>query len=211
MLWNFFFASTLLSQDGLFSLRWFMTDIGRSSWQKLSELDYRKYFAASRMWAGNAALLKNMTMICGTTGSQRTIDVASFQCLDSDAFMDFEPEDFLQVCIAFTYHLSSKIFSHSNMQVVKRYEDLKVVKPYHPRLPSALASIPHAFSRRKPSGKSSGLYKLGHGEKSVIWFWEFDTDAQYFHQFRTVNLHEAMKIYEKSKFEMWDESWEPPS
>jgi hypothetical protein len=97
------------------------------------------------------------------------------------------------------------------MQLVERYEIIDVARPYHPKLPSPLASTPHAFSRREPSGKSSGLYELGHGEKSMIWFWEFDTDIGYFHEFRTVDFEEAMKIYEKSKFDMWDKSWEPPS
>jgi hypothetical protein len=95
--------------------------------------------------------------------------------------------------------------------MVKKLEGLNVIKPHHPQLPSALASIPRAFSRRKPYGKSSGLYKMGHGEKSVVWYWEFDTEKRYFHQFQTVKFTEAMEIYDKSKFDMWDESWEAPS
>jgi hypothetical protein len=41
----------------------------------------------------------------------------------------------------------------------------------------------------------------------VIWYWEFDTEKRYFHEFRTVDYTKAMRIYEKSKFEMWDEPW----
>jgi hypothetical protein len=95
--------------------------------------------------------------------------------------------------------------------MVKKLEDLNVTKPHCPQLPSALASTPHAYSRRKPHGKSSGLYDLGHGEKSVVWYWEFDTEKRYFHECQTVNFTEAMKIYEKSKFDMWNKSWRPPS
>lgn len=93
--------------------------------------------------------------------------------------------------------------------MVKKFEDLNIIKPHHPRLPSPLASIPNVFSRRKSYGKRSGLYKLGHGEKSVIWYWEFDTKKRYFHEFQALNFTEAMEIYEKHKFEMWEESWVP--
>jgi hypothetical protein len=44
----------------------------------------------------------------------------------------------------------------------------------------------------------------------VVWYWEFDMEKKYFHEFQTLNFPEAMKIYEKSKFEMWDDSWQPP-
>jgi hypothetical protein len=94
---------------------------------------------------------------------------------------------------------------------VKKLEDIKVVKFYHTQLPSAPASPPHTFPGRKPYGKTSGLYELGHGDRSVMWYWEFDTANRYFHEFRTVNFPEVMKIYEKSRFEMWDKSWIPPS
>jgi hypothetical protein len=95
--------------------------------------------------------------------------------------------------------------------MVKTLEALKIIKPHHPKIPSALASILYTFSRRKPYGKNSGLYKLGHGEKSVVWYWEFDTWNRYFHEFQTVDFTEAMKIYEKSKFDMWYRSWRPPT
>ena len=36
--------------------------------------------------------------------------------------------------------------------------------------------------------RNSGLYKLGHGEKSVIWYWEFDVKERYFHQFNTIDF-----------------------
>jgi hypothetical protein len=95
--------------------------------------------------------------------------------------------------------------------VVKRLEDLNVIKPYQPQPPSARVSISLAHSRRKPYGKNLGLYKLGRGQKSVTWSWEFDTDKRYFHEFRTVSFTEAMRMYQKSKFEMWKMGWEQPS
>jgi hypothetical protein len=95
--------------------------------------------------------------------------------------------------------------------MVKKLEDLQVIKCYHLQLPSAFASIPHTTSQRKLYGTSSGLYTLGYGKKSVVWYWEFDTKKRYFHEFQTVNFTEAAKIYERWKFDMWNESWRPPS
>ena len=51
--------------------------------------------------------------------------------------------------------------------------------------------------------RNSGLYKLGHGEKSVIWYWEFDVNEQYFHQFKTIDCAAAVEFYEANKFTMW--------
>jgi hypothetical protein len=90
--------------------------------------------------------------------------------------------------------------------MVKKLEDLQVIKRHHLQLPSALASTSHTFQVQKPT---SGLYELGHGVKSVVWYWEFDTEKRYFHQFRTVDFTDftkTMKIYE-SKFRMWEMGW----
>jgi len=53
--------------------------------------------------------------------------------------------------------------------------------------------------------RNSGLYKLGHGEKSVIWYWKFDVKKRYFHQFKTIDYAAAFKFYEANKFTMWEE------
>jgi len=52
--------------------------------------------------------------------------------------------------------------------------------------------------------RNSGLYKFGHGEKSVIWYWEFDVDKRYFHQFKTIYYAAAVDFYKANKFTMWD-------
>ncbi|KAF5357242.1 hypothetical protein D9756_006415 [Leucocoprinus leucothites] len=93
---------------------------------------------------------------------------------------------------------------------VKGAEKAGVIKAFHPRTPSALASISNLYSQHKP-GNRHGLYKIGRGEKSVIWYWEYDTKRRYFHQFTTVDYEKAMRIYEAEKFKMWDESWVSPS
>jgi hypothetical protein len=96
--------------------------------------------------------------------------------------------------------------------MVKKLENLKIIKPYHPQLASTLASAHHfVFSRQASRRKSYGQYKLGHGDRSVVWYWEFSVAEKYFHEFRTVKFTEAMKIYEADKQRIWVESWVLPS
>jgi len=56
--------------------------------------------------------------------------------------------------------------------------------------------------------RNSGLYKLGHGEKSVIWYWGFDVQRQYFHQFKTIDYAAAVEFYAVNKFTLWEEKKE---
>ena len=60
------------------------------------------------------------------------------------------------------------------------------------------------FSRKNSVRRNSGLYKLGHGKKSVIWYWEFDMQRQYFHQFKTIDYAAAVEFYVANKFTMWE-------
>ncbi|KAF5356740.1 hypothetical protein D9756_006400 [Leucocoprinus leucothites] len=88
---------------------------------------------------------------------------------------------------------------------LKKNEEAGVIKAFHPRAPSIFASLNNLYSRHK-LGKNHGLYQAGHGEKSVIWYWEYDTKKRYFHEFQTVDYERAMRVYEAGKFKMWDES-----
>ena len=77
----------------------------------------------------------------------------------------------------------------THCQVVSKLEKAKVIRPYVPLFGSSRASaLLHTLSRKKSVKRNSGLYKLGHGEKSVIWYWEFDVKERYFHQFNTIDF-----------------------
>ena len=52
--------------------------------------------------------------------------------------------------------------------------------------------------------RNSGLYQFGHGEKSLIWYWEFDAKKQYYHQFRTIDYAAAVRFYKVNRFTMWE-------
>jgi len=90
--------------------------------------------------------------------------------------------------------------------MLNKLEEEKVIRPYVPLFGSSLAStLLRVLSRRNSIKRNSGLYKVGHGEKSVIWYWEFDREKQYFHKFRTIDYVAALESYTANKFSMWDE------
>jgi len=63
----------------------------------------------------------------------------------------------------------------THYQAVNKLEKAKVIQPYAPLFGSSRASaLLHTFSHKHSVRRNSGLYKLGHGEKLVIWYWEFD-------------------------------------
>ncbi|KXN92929.1 hypothetical protein AN958_08370 [Leucoagaricus sp. SymC.cos] len=97
---------------------------------------------------------------------------------------------------------------------LQRFEKLKklnVIKPYHPNFLSTVTSIPRVFSQWRELKKTSRRYKMGHGDKAIYWYWEFDMEQKCYHEFLALNFEEAMKIYETEKFKMWEEDWVPPS
>ncbi|KAF5357186.1 hypothetical protein D9756_006380 [Leucocoprinus leucothites] len=93
---------------------------------------------------------------------------------------------------------------------LKKAEKAGLIKAFHLRFPSVLASMINLYSRHKP-GTSHALYKVGRGEKSVILYWKLNAKKRYLHQFRTVDYERAIQIYEAEIFRIWDESWVPPS
>ena len=97
-------------------------------------------------------------------------------------------------------------FIHTHCQVVNKLEKAKVIRPYAPLFGSSRASaLLHTLSRKKSVRRNSGLYKLGHGAKSVIWYWEFDVEKRYFHQFKSIDYAAAAEFYEANKLMTW---WE---
>ncbi|KXN85500.1 hypothetical protein AN958_11238 [Leucoagaricus sp. SymC.cos] len=110
----------------------------------------------------------------------------------------------------FSYIYPDEFESFDSRAFLAKFEKLGVIKPYHPHLPSTLASVPQMFSRLKHA-QCSGRYKLGRGDKAVYWYWEFDMEEGYFLEFRALDFAKAMRIYEKERFAMWDEDWVAPS
>ena len=90
--------------------------------------------------------------------------------------------------------------------MLNKLEEEKVIRPYVPLFGSSRAStLLRVLSRRNSIKRNSGLDKAGHKEKSVIWYWEFDREKQYFHKFRTIDYAAAVDFYTANKFSMWEE------
>ncbi|KXN81187.1 hypothetical protein AN958_05876 [Leucoagaricus sp. SymC.cos] len=175
-----------LTHDGRL-LATFLDRIPSHCLQKLVALDYRKDLIAGII-SHPTGLIWDDSSVIGQRASTKTLPGMMFDCIESHEFGSFGSETFLAT--------------------VQQLEKLGVVKPYHPRLSSIFPSISRPFSKNKHV-KRSGCYKLGHGDKAVYWYWEFDIEQKYFHQFRALDFTEAMKVYKKGKFTMWRE--EPDS
>ncbi|KAJ3554708.1 hypothetical protein NP233_g12363 [Leucocoprinus birnbaumii] len=158
--------------------------------RKLEHLDFRRNLIADiDYWNITASKYAD---VVGHTGTARVFQHTAYECLRESRFAPFEPKEFLAM--------------------VDKLEKAGVIRPFHPDLGSSrAASILHTLSRQKSLQKSSGQYKLGHGERSVVWYWEFDVHARYFHEFRTIDYAEAIKIYKAEKFSMWEEPGVPPT
>jgi len=91
-------------------------------------------------------------------------------------------------------------------QIVNKLEKAKIIRPYAyaPLFGSSrVSALLRTFSCKKSVRKNSGLYKIGYGEKSVIWYWEFDVEKRYFHQFKTIDYAAAVEFYKANKLTMW--------
>jgi len=90
--------------------------------------------------------------------------------------------------------------------MVNKLEKAGVIRRYYPLFGSSrVTTLLHTLSRKNSVRKDSGLYKCGHGEKSVIWYWEFDIEKRYFHQFTTINYAAAVEFCNTNKFTLWKE------
>ena len=90
--------------------------------------------------------------------------------------------------------------------MVDKLEKAKVIRPYNLYFGSGYtAALIRNFSRRNSARKNSGVFKLGHRGKSIIWHWKFDVDRRYFHEFRTFDYEAAIEFYEAKRFSMWKE------
>ena len=90
--------------------------------------------------------------------------------------------------------------------MVNKLEKAGVIRRYYPLFGSSrVTTLLHTLSRKNSVRKDSGLYKLGHGEKSIIWYWEFDIEKRYYHQFTTIDYRAAVEFYKANKFMLWQE------
>ncbi|KAJ3569975.1 hypothetical protein NP233_g4709 [Leucocoprinus birnbaumii] len=169
-----------------------LEDIPQNSLRKLVDLDYRMHLRTTLILYKHVELSYDNFVVCASAkGLGRVIADSEFLCINSSSYHTFVLEKFLLL--------------------VDAMEQGGIIRPHHTQLGSSRAAfLLHNLSRKKTTGKGSGQYKIGHGEKSMVWYWEFDTQKRYFHEFRTLDFPKAMALYRTEKFKMWEESWVPP-
>ena len=175
-------------------------DVPLTILQRLADLDYRKPLIAM----GMVTRRDNPSShdLFNLSASVRTLSHTRFEWIGTENFDELASATFLLVCFKYDYpHWIYPIAC----QVVNKLEKAKVIRPYLPLFGSSRASaFLHFLSCKKVMRRNSGLYKYGHGEKSIIWYWEFDVEKRYFHQFRTIDYAAAVEFYEENKLTIWD-------
>lgn len=88
--------------------------------------------------------------------------------------------------------------------MVKQRKQAKVIQRHHPKLSSWIKFL----FRDKATGRfESALYQMGHGEKSIFWYWEIDHELGHYREFRSLDLAEGEKKFREEDFDAWPE-WE---
>ncbi|KAF9449068.1 hypothetical protein P691DRAFT_774917 [Macrolepiota fuliginosa MF-IS2] len=83
---------------------------------------------------------------------------------------------------------------------IKRWKECKIIQPYYPNFTSRFKSLVPT----KPQGRViSGLYRLGHGPKSIFWYWEIDSKEEYYQEFLAADLAEGERAYREERFDLW--------
>ncbi|KXN83787.1 hypothetical protein AN958_01064 [Leucoagaricus sp. SymC.cos] len=166
----------------------FIDNLSSDILRKLATLDYRKYLVVDMQGWGPG--LRGDAIVMGHTGVDRILPGILFSSIELDELESFDSGAFLAM--------------------VQKLEKLRVIRPYHPSLSSPLAYFLQVLLSRRNHVKCCASYELGHGSRAVYWYWEFDMEQKYFHEFRALDFVKAMKIYKKEKFEMWKPDWVPP-
>ncbi|KAJ3567734.1 hypothetical protein NP233_g6169 [Leucocoprinus birnbaumii] len=127
---------------------------------KLAQLDYRKSLVSRALQNGLPGLRTDADATAHfRAGVCKFFGSSEFSCLEGD---DYEELDFA-----------------SFYKIINKLEAAGVARAWYPWLGSGRASsFFHSFSRSESQNKNSGLYELGYGEKSVIWYWEFDSEKR---------------------------------
>src|SRR5690348_3375835 len=86
--------------------------------------------------------------------------------------------------------------------MVKMREQGNIIQRHSPSLISRLKSF---FWDQPPEHFESALYRMGHGEKSIFWYWEIDYELGHYREFRTVDLAEGERRFREEDFGSWPE------
>ncbi|KAJ3565696.1 hypothetical protein NP233_g7468 [Leucocoprinus birnbaumii] len=98
----------------------------------------------------------------------------------------------------------------SLLQMALEIEKLKIVNPFHPHCDPSVSMSTQSASSLSKLDRRHGLHSIGSGEKSVIWYWEYDEENNRYYEFRTLDYAKAIRILQSEKYKMWNNSWVLP-
>ncbi|KAF9444413.1 hypothetical protein P691DRAFT_778274 [Macrolepiota fuliginosa MF-IS2] len=84
--------------------------------------------------------------------------------------------------------------------VTKRWKECGIIQPYHPNIGSRLKSL---VAKKSQDKLISRLYRMGHGPKSIFWYWEINLKEEYYQEFMTADLADGERIYREERFDSW--------
>ncbi|KAF9454272.1 hypothetical protein P691DRAFT_845089 [Macrolepiota fuliginosa MF-IS2] len=74
---------------------------------------------------------------------------------------------------------------------IKRWKECRIAQPYYPNFASRFKSLIPKFQDKL----ISGLCRLGHGPKSIFWYWEINFESEYYQEFLATDLAKGERIY----------------
>ena len=84
--------------------------------------------------------------------------------------------------------------------MVKKYKQANVIQRYYPNWSSR---IKFPFRSKTQGRFESALYRMGHDEKSIFWYWEIDYELGHYREFETIDLAEGEKRFREEDFAQW--------
>ena len=84
--------------------------------------------------------------------------------------------------------------------MVKQLEQANIIQRYHPNWSSR---IKFPFRSKTQERFKSALYRRGHDEKSIFWYWEIDYKLGHYREFYTIDLAKGEKRFRAEDFGAW--------
>ncbi|KAF9442582.1 hypothetical protein P691DRAFT_681180, partial [Macrolepiota fuliginosa MF-IS2] len=87
---------------------------------------------------------------------------------------------------------------------IELWKECGIIEPRYPNLTSRFKSV---IPRKSQGNVISGLYRIGHGPKSVLWYWEINLKEEYYQEFLAADLAEGERVYRGERFDLWPTKW----
>ncbi|KAF9441856.1 hypothetical protein P691DRAFT_811951 [Macrolepiota fuliginosa MF-IS2] len=161
-------------------------EIERQLLQRFGRVDFRKARRNGAMlWAGHSGFLNTGRWNC--CGHSKITHGAQLLRVPRDQFQAWFDVVKLKAAI-------------------KRWKECGIIQPYYPNLTTRFKSL---VSKKSQGKLISGLYRIGHGPRSIFWYLEIDFKEEYYQEFLAADLAEGERAYREEQFDLWPkESWE---